>query len=56
MSGFSGVDTIMNRLGKYTTGKSCLYVKKLDDINLEALEELIRGSIAFIDEKYPPQP
>jgi len=53
MSGFSGVDNIMNRLGKYKTGKSCLYVKKLDDINLDALEDLIRGSLAYIAQKYP---
>jgi len=53
MSGFTGVDSIMNRLGKYKTGKSCLYVKKLDDINPGALEELIRGSLAYIEQKYP---
>jgi hypothetical protein len=53
MSGFKGVDEIMSKLGKYKTGKSCLYVKKLDDINIDALEQLIRGSLEFIDNKYP---
>lgn len=52
MSGFQGVDSLMNRLGKFKTGKSCLYVKKLDDIDLEALEELIRVSVAYIEQKY----
>ena len=53
MSGFEGVDNIMSRLGKHKTGKSCLYEKKLDDIDLGALEELVRGSLAYIEQKYP---
>ncbi len=53
MSGFQGVDSLMSRLGKYKTGKSCLYVKKLDDINLDVLEELIRGSLDYMEQKYP---
>jgi len=53
ISGFKYAGSVMNRLGKYKTGKSCLYVKKLDDIDLPALEELIRSSVAYIDRKYP---
>lgn len=33
------------RLGKHTSGKGCLYVKHLDDIHLDALEELVRSSL-----------
>lgn len=33
---------LMDRLGTYTTGKGCLYVKYLDDIDTEALKDLIR--------------
>lgn len=53
MSGFKNAGSVMNRLGKYKTGKSCLYVKKLDDIDFGVLEELIRGSLEYIDRKCP---
>ncbi|MBN2174416.1 MAG: DUF1801 domain-containing protein [Bacteroidales bacterium] len=36
---------ILENLGKFKHGKGCLYVKKLDDINLKVLEELIRESV-----------
>ena len=52
MSGFSRYDDLMNKLGKYKTGKSCLYVKKLDDVDLEVLRELIEESLKFMKEKY----
>lgn len=41
MLGFDKTPELMERLGKYKTGKGCLYVKTLDDIDLKALEELI---------------
>ncbi|RJF93688.1 DUF1801 domain-containing protein [Sphingomonas cavernae] len=44
---------LMARLGKYKTGKCCLYVKKLADIDLAVLEELIIASLACMDRKYP---
>jgi hypothetical protein len=43
----------MVKLGKFKTGKSCLYVKKLSDLNMPVLEELIARSVAYMDEKYP---
>lgn len=36
---------LLARLGKYKSGKSCLYVKKLEDINLDVLEQLIKRAI-----------
>lgn len=42
MSGFPRHRALMDRLGKYRTGKSCLYVNKLDDIDLDVLGELVR--------------
>ena len=45
MSGFEQYDMLMEDLGKYKTGKSCLYVKKIEDIDLDALRELIRQSV-----------
>ena len=35
---------LMNKLGKYSTGKGCLYIKRLSDVNLDVLKELIAKS------------
>ncbi len=43
--GFEGYQNIFGRLGKFTTGKGCLYIKKLTDVNFEALQELITQSV-----------
>ena len=53
MSGFSKYQDLMDKLGKYKTGKSCLYVKKWEDIDEKVLSELISSSITYIKEKYP---
>jgi len=45
MTGFTDYEGILSRLGKFTTGKGCLYIKKLDDVNLAALQELITQSV-----------
>ena len=41
------------RLGKHRRGKVCLYVKRLDDIDLGALKTLLQRSIALVKETYP---
>lgn len=53
MSGFSRYDELMSKLGKFKIGKSCLYVKKLDDIDRTILKELIQESVKYMKEKYP---
>lgn len=45
----------LTRLGKYKTGKSCLYVNKLADIDLEVLEEMIAADWATMNRIYPPE-
>lgn len=40
--GFGNYPELMDRLGKYTTGKGCLYIKRMGDIDPAVLEELIR--------------
>lgn len=45
MSGFKRHDTLMKRLGKYKTGKSCLYINMLDDVDTDVLEELVKESV-----------
>jgi hypothetical protein len=46
-------DALFERLGKYKTGKSCLYVNKLADVDLDVLEELIVLSWDVMNERYP---
>jgi hypothetical protein len=53
MPGFDRYGEIMAKLGKYKTGKSCLYVNRLEDIDLVVLEELAVESLAYMDGKYP---
>lgn len=44
----------LSRLGKYKTGKSCLYINKLADVDMEVLEELIAKDWAAMNRIYPP--
>lgn len=53
MSGFDRYDDLMARLGKHKTGKSCLYLKKLSDVDLDVLEDLIRESVLYMRKTYP---
>ncbi len=48
MSGFEEYDELLAKLGKHTTGKSCLYIKKLEDVNLDVLRELVERSVAHM--------
>ncbi|HEY0624359.1 DUF1801 domain-containing protein [Sphingomonas sp.] len=41
------------RLGKHKTGKSCLYINKLADVDMSALEEMTRDALAYMNAKYP---
>lgn len=52
MPGFSGYDSLMSRLGTYKTGKSCLYIKRLSDINEKVLEQLIGRSVRTMRKRY----
>ena len=42
----------MRKLGTYKLGKSCLYIKTLDDIDRDALRELIERSVRRMHQKY----
>lgn len=48
MSGFSRYAALLERLGKHTTGKSCLYIKRLEDVDLGVLRELIEASVEYM--------
>jgi len=45
MAGFDRYDALMAKLGKHKTGKSCLYLKRLADIDVAVLEDLISSSV-----------
>ena len=52
MPGFARYDALMARLGKFKTGRSCLYINKLDDVDLSVLEELIASSVQYMVGKH----
>lgn len=53
MSGFDAHGSLLKTLGRYTTGKSCLYVRSLADVDLGVLEKLARASVAQTRKAYP---
>jgi len=53
MAGFDRYDALLEKLGKHATGKSCLYLKRLDDVDLDVLEELIQASVEHLAKRYP---
>lgn len=53
MPGFDDYQPLLARLGKHRTGKSCLYLNKLQGIDMRALEDLIRQSVADMRRRYP---
>lgn len=54
MAGFDQYLDLLARLGKYKTGKSCLYVKRLADVDLTVLEELVTLSVEHMRRTNPP--
>ena len=48
MSGFTRYDELLAKLGKHKTGKSCLHINKLEDVNLQVLEEMIENSVSNV--------
>lgn len=52
MSGFGKYADLLEGLGKFKTGKSCLYIKRLSDVDVAVLEKLIRASVADMRRRY----
>lgn len=44
--GFTGAEKLLAKLGKHTTGKGCLYIKKLSDVDLKVLDAMVVKSLA----------
>ena len=56
MPGYADHSAILQRLGKHATGKACLYVNKLADIDLDVLGELIETGLADLKQRWPVHP
>jgi Domain of unknown function (DU1801) len=55
MSGFPAHASLLKRLGRHKTGGSCLYIKRLTDIDLGVLERLIVASVRQLARRWPAQ-
>jgi hypothetical protein len=51
MTGFKGYDGLLKKLGKHKVSKSCLYVKKLEDVDETVLTDIIKKSVKTLSEK-----
>jgi hypothetical protein len=50
---FEGRDVLLSKLGEHRTGKVCVYIRRLADVDLKVLEKLIALSIADTNSRYP---
>lgn len=50
--GFKHFESLMSKLGKYKTGKSCLYIKRLSDVDEKVLKRLIAASVKHMRKNY----
>jgi hypothetical protein len=53
MSGFSGSESLRAKVGKHTTAKGCLYIKKLAEVDQKVLETLVVKSVGAMRSRYP---
>ena len=51
MGGFNGHEELLGKLGKHTTGKGCLYIKKLDDVDTKVLKKLVNDTVKRLKTK-----
>lgn len=51
--GYDGKAAQLERLGKHRTGVSCLYIKRLGDVDEAVLHDMIADTLAYMDANYP---
>jgi hypothetical protein len=51
MSGFDGYDEMLEKLGKISCGKSCLYIRRLSDVHVPTLKKLVTASVKRLKAK-----
>lgn len=49
---FASMQEKLDRLGKHKLGKSCLYINKLADVDLDVLEEIVQEGVTYMRDKY----
>ena len=54
MSGFDNYDELLGKLGKYKTGKACLYINKFEDVDEGVLRRLVKESVDHMIATNPP--
>jgi hypothetical protein len=52
MSGVESHQALLDKLGKYKTGKSCLYLKRLADVDKTVLKKLMAASVKVMAKQY----
>lgn len=52
MDGFSDYTKLLKQLGKHKTGVSCLYIKKLEDVDMPVLKQIIRKSFNYVNDNW----
>lgn len=52
IANFSGKEELLKKFGKHKTAKSCVYIKKLEDIDTGVLKKLVTGSVKHHQAKY----
>ena len=55
LSGFEGQEQLLEKLGKHKAGKACLYVNRLDDIDLPTLRQIVQRTVDNMSRLYPDQ-
>lgn len=53
MPGYQDFGDELSRLGKHKMGKSCLYIKRLSDVDTDVLREIMQKGLDIMAEKYP---
>lgn len=53
MPGYTDYGSILSKLGKHKKGKSCLYIKRLSDVDMKVLERLVRAGWKDMQKRYP---
>ena len=56
MPGYADFGDILERLGKHRTGRSCLYINRLDAVDEDALRELIAAGLRDLGTRWPVSP
>jgi hypothetical protein len=54
LAGFPGRDELLAKLGRHKMAKACLYLRRLSDVDLKVLEQLVAGSVTEMKRRYGP--